>query len=140
MIALTLARMLRIDLSPYSSAEDAWFSAAYAWAEQIGLFDGISDINPNKAIERGQIAIILVKFLDFAGVNHNVTDNPIIFPDSVWMSDDEYEAFQLLCSLRIFQGKGQYRMDPRSILSRAELAVILYNLGMNSSIVLDDDE
>ena len=128
MVASTLARIQKIDLSEYSSDEDAWYSAACAWAEQSLLFDEIGEIVPDKLIDRGQMASILAKFLDLSEANLEVTGEDIVFADRSLMSDKENEAFQLLYALGILKGKGDFKMAPRDTLTRAELALIMYSI------------
>ena len=128
MVISALASIQNINLSAYSSGNDAWFSAACTWAEQSVLFDEIGEIYPEKLIDRGQMALILARLLDSLDANLEITDASIVFTDRMLMSDKENEVFQLLYSLGIFLGKGDLRMAPREPLTRAELAFIMYNI------------
>jgi len=128
MVALTLARLSKADLSAYNVESGAWYEEAMVWAESEGVFDGISDVSHDLKIERGQLMVIIEKYLHQAGVNASITYEYIVFPDADYMTAEELEAFQLLCKLGIVHGKDDGMMDPRSILTRAELAAILHRV------------
>ena len=128
MAALTLARMLDVDLSVYNREGGAWYSAAIAWAESIGIFDGIIGFSPNMEMERGQLMIVIERALRMAGVNAAVTNEFIIFPDADEMTDEELRVFQLFYDLGIVHGKSDGAMDPRGTSTRSELAAILHRI------------
>ena len=128
MIALTLARILDIDLSAYNDAGGAWYSAAMAWAESVGIFDGIIGFSPHMIMERGQLMVVIERALRLAGLNAVVTDQLIAFADAEEMTAEEFTVFQFLYKLGLVYGTDDGAMAPRRVSTRAELAAILHRI------------
>ena len=127
MLSSALARMLNIDLSEYSGLGNTLLTPSMAWANSIGIFEGIAKPSPYMRFARGQLMVMIVKFLNFSNADIPATFDYATFADSRSMSNDEYYAFQLLYHLKIIQGRGNGVMDPRTIATRGELAIVLDN-------------
>ena len=134
MAALTLARMLSVNLDEYASAGDAWYSAAVAWAAEIDpeSFGSAEPEYPELPIDRGSLATAISRFLrqanSIAAANSTAPQVTSFsdFTDFYDMTAQERDAFSTLHALGIIKGKGGGVMDPRGYVTRAELAAILH--------------
>lgn len=129
MIALTLSRVLGVDLGSYQGEGEAWYSAPYAWATEAGIFNGLTN-SPNEPIERGQLAVAINKLINAFNINLPRTEERILFTDADLMTKEEHEAFQILNKLGVFIGSGDGKMNPRGKLTRAELATVLFRVSV----------
>lgn len=134
MVATVLARMSGVNLTSFSGlsydgiAPGQYYSNAAIWATQAGILPDRTDFSNAETITRGNTAIMLLKYLRGIGVKAEMPAAPAKFSDEDMMTDDEYEAFQILCALGIFNGVGSGRMNPDGVTSRAQLAALLQRL------------
>lgn len=134
-VVTVLARMDNVDQSQYAGASAAdieagqWYSAAAHWARAEGILpDGPFSANP--PIARAQVAVMLVNYLERAGIDCTLTGEPMTFADADLMSEEENAAFQVLYQFGIFKGVGEYRMDPLGSTTRAQLAALTHRLSV----------
>ena len=131
-IFTVLARLAGIDLLEYADQDyddipdDQWYSNSAKWAKSIGLMDG--DFDAESSLQRGDFAVILVKFLVHMDVDTNVNGNDVVFKDADEMSEESLRAFQILYILNIFDGYGDMDMRPHNSTSRAELATLIFRV------------
>ena len=127
MVSTSLARMLHVNLSEISMSGSMLLTPSMVWANSIGLFEGIIRPSPYMRITRGQLMVMIIRFL--------VHTNAVIpegfvneaFVDAGEMTGDEFYAFQRLYHMGIIQGRGNLVMDPRTVATRGELAIVLSN-------------
>ena len=131
MTVTALARLAEADLSQYeeTGSDRTWYSSAVAWAENTDLLDG-SFSSAQGPQSRGELAIMLVRYLEAMQVPYTKPETATIFADASAMTAEEAEAFQILYHLGIFQGKGNGVMDPEGATTRAELAALLHRLAV----------
>ena len=104
-----------------------WYSAAAKWAKAEELL--AREFSPNPPTPRGELAVILVKYLEELGVTFPVIAEPAIFADAAQMTEEEERAFQILYQLGIFKGKDEnLTMDAQGSTTRAELATLLHRI------------
>ena len=133
-IVTVLARMGNVDLSRYSNEQygyitpGQWYSNAAVWATQTGLLPDYTVFLETGAISRGNMAIMLVKYLRSRGFDTSVPNPPAVFSDADLMSQDEYNSFQVLYHYGIFLGVGDMYMDPLGITSRCEFSALIHRL------------
>lgn len=133
-VVTVLARMGNVDLSRYSTEQysnitpNQWYSSAAVWATQTGLLPDYTVFMETGAISRGNMAIMLVKYLRSMGFDTSVPYPPVVFSDAELMSQEEYNAFQVLYHYGIFLGIGDMYMDPRGITSRCEFSALIHRL------------
>jgi len=121
MIATSLARLEGADLGDY--AVDAWYTAPVMWAQNKGLISADTDIlHP---MTRGQLAVMLKKYLDFKGMSVEQTGDPVVFEDAQLMTPEEEEAFRVLYKFGITAGVGAMKMDASGIVTRSQFAAML---------------
>lgn len=134
MVVTVLARLAKADLTAYADKHypdiqpGTWYTGAAIWAKETGILpaDGVFSAQP--PCPRGDLALMLLRFLDQMGIEYAVSDQTIAIADADQMTDDQRTAFQTLAARGIFKGKGNGIMDPQGATTRAELATLLQRL------------
>ena len=135
MVVTVLSRMDKIDLSQYEDAAyeeitgGQWYTAAASWAKDAGLLPEGPFVG-QPPMGRGQMAVMLVKYLKHAGIDCTLTGEPVVFTDADQMTAEENEAFQVLYQFGIFKGIGNYTMDVSGATTRAQLAVLMHRVSV----------
>ena len=136
MVVTVLSRMDKVDLSQYADSSYAeiavgqWYTAAAAWAKETGLLPEEGSFVGQSLMTRGQMAVMLVKYLKHIGIDCTLTSEPVTFTDAALMTQEENDAFQVLYQFGIFKGVGNYTMDVAGSITRAQLAVLLHRLSV----------
>ena len=117
MIATALAKLAEADLATYADAA--------AWAKEINLL-GDRAFQAETPVSRGDIALMLIRLIDYLGLQFPLTREFLIFADAETMTQEENAAFQTLYKLGIFAGRGDMEMDPRSLTTCVELLALLH--------------
>jgi hypothetical protein len=139
MVVTVLARMAKIDTDTYTDtgntgiAAGQWYTAAALWAKDMGIIS--NDFSPVPPCRRGDLAVMLTRYLDSQNITYSASDTASAFADESQMSASEKYAFSKLVQLGIFKGKGDNRMDPNGETTRAELAALLHRI---SDVVVND--
>lgn len=135
MVVTVLSRMDKVDLSQYAEtayeeiAGGQWYTAAAVWAKEAGLLPEGPFVG-QPPMGRGQMAVMLVKYLKHAGIDCTLTGEPVVFADADLMTPEENEAFQVLYQFGIFKGIGNYTMDVAGATTRAQLAVLMHRVSV----------
>ena len=128
MVVVVLARVAGVDLTKYAGkSENLWYTAAANWAAEEGLIDPETFV-PNMQIERGALAVMLLKFFDRQKVACPAPAEKVAFLDASEMTAEEENAFQCLRRAGIFYGNGKNDMRPASATTRAHLAALLQRI------------
>lgn len=133
MVTTVMARMSKVDLARYSDVTGTnllagqWYTNASVWAWKGGIV-GDSNFSALEPITRGDLAVMLVRYLDYRAVSHPKPTTPVEFADSKDMTTEESEAFQALYAAGILKGVGDNYMAPDRSTTRVELAVIAHRL------------
>ncbi len=139
-IVTTLARLADIDLSRFENETEPdveagqWFTAAAIWAKRSGLLPDRSRFTGNEDISRGQMAVMLAKYLRSVGLGEPENAQPVQFADAAQMTDEEAAAFRVLYARGVFYGVGGNRMEPAGTTTRSQFAALLNRI----SDVLDE--
>lgn len=139
-VVTVLARMGRVDLEQfdgesYSNIESGqWYTNAAIWATQSGILPDNSTFREHGGSSRGQMAIMLVKYLTSLGVDTSLPQTLVSFADGGQMTQEENHAFQVLYHYGIFRGIGGYYMNAAGTTSRAEFSALIHRM----STLLDD--
>ena len=132
---VVLARMDGVDLTRYEGQAfpgiqgGQWYTSAANWARDKGLLPS-GDFSGNKPLPRGQLAVMLVKYLRSTGILYAQSSRPVHFADAASMTQEENEAFQILYRLGIFKGTGNYTMNTKGYTTRGHLAAVLHRLSV----------
>ena len=119
--------------SPFSDVPaGAWYSAAVTWGADTGLVEGYGDgsFRPNDKITREQFAVILCRCAKNAGrdVAADKSADLSAYGDAGDVSDYALTAVEWACGMGLMQGDEGGRIHPKSVLRRAEAAVLLMRL------------
>lgn len=134
-VVVVLARLNGTDLSPWAekAAEGVkpgeWYSAAASWARESGLLPE-GPFEAAAPMSRGQMAVMLLKYLKHLGIDCTLPAKPVEFRDAVLMTGEENGAFQALYQFGIFKGVGNATMDVAGFTTRAQFAVLLHRLSV----------
>jgi hypothetical protein len=129
-----LARLTDVNLFNYADNTSPeiktgeWYTNAAQWAKSIGLT--VKEFDPDAAVPRADMAVIIVKYLNWLGVDISVDDKAIVIADVDLMTFEQKEAFTILYKIKIFAGTSntEIRMNPTGLTSRAELSALLHRL------------
>ena len=134
-VVVVLARLNKADLTqwqdnvPEEVTPGQWYTAAASWAKAAGLLpDGPFEVGPS--MPRGQMAVMLKKYLVHLGIDCTLPSQPVAFTDAALMTQEENDAFQVLYQFGIFKGIGNYTMDVAGSTTRAQFAVLLHRLSV----------
>ena len=113
--------------------ESAYYSNAVKWAAANGIVGGYGGglFGPNDNITRQDLAVILMRYMNFKGIVKPVTQQYIIFADEATISDYAMDAIQTFNKLGIINGtginaQGKTVIDPKGNATRAQVAAILH--------------
>lgn len=135
-IVTVLARMANIDLSQFeevsydSITPNQWYTDAAIWAKQAGMLPDYTDFVEVGGLSRGQMAIMLVKYLRSMGVDTSLPEVLVTFDDADLMTQEENDAFQVLYHYGIFRGVGGYCMNVAGTTSRAEFSALIHRVSV----------
>ena len=139
--AMLVTILWRLEGSPAASGgnpfdyvpEGQWYTDAIKWAATNDIVNGYGDNNfgPNDSITREQLAVILMRYMNYKEINLPVTVEWIIFADESSISNYAMDALQTLNKLGIVNGTGknadgQTIVNPQGYATRAEAAAILH--------------
>ncbi len=144
MIVTVLGRLCNVDASVYSNtyvdvAANTWYTDFAAWAKATGIL-GASDathFNPNTSINREDFAVAVHNYLEYTGYDITV-NNKVLFVDDSSISANAKDAVYTLKAIGIVNGDQSNRYNPKSNLTRAELAAILQRL-IEYSVNVEDE-
>lgn len=114
--------------NPFGDVPDhVYFTDAVKWAAENGLVNGMSNnlFNPEAEITRQDIAVILLRYLDYINADYVITEEYRIFADEAEIADYAKNAVQVMNKLGIINGKGNNMIDPQGKATRAEVAAML---------------
>ncbi|MBR5448189.1 MAG: family 43 glycosylhydrolase [Clostridia bacterium] len=109
---------------------DDWYSEAMGWGVKRGLIKGMDDntVRPTKTITRAELAVMMVRYLEYRGITLPETAEPTKFTDDGKIADWCREQIYLCQSWGIFKGDAVGNFNPSNEASRAEGATIILRL------------
>ncbi len=136
MFVTVLGRMSSVKTSSYSSGTFSdvptgeWYSPYVAWASKKGIVTGYDDgtFRPNDPITREQMALIIVRYIDFAGLSLSDKNAASEFTDAELISAWALEAVERAQRLGLITGRENGAFDPKGTANRAEVCTVLYRL------------
>ena len=104
---------------------DAWYAGFVAAAANAGLVmgDDNNNFSPDSPITRQDMSVIL-----YRGFKPEAKGEAVSFDDSADISDYATEAVAALSAAKIVNGTGNNMFSPLNCATRAEAAVMVYNL------------
>jgi uncharacterized repeat protein (TIGR02543 family) len=134
MIVTVLGRLRGVDTSSYgiSSFGDVengqYYTAYIEWAKESGIVTGIGNgkFAPDAKISRQDLAVIILRYSEFAGIQLSVTSQSAAFADETQITDYAKNAVNALSGGGIINGKSDNFFDPKGSATRAEAAAMLH--------------
>ena len=108
---------------------NAYYSRAIAAAKELGVISGNgTNFMPDGQLTRQDAMVMIKNALDAAGWSVNASSTAILnqFSDGGAVSAYARDAVSALVQLGAVSGDGNGRLNPRSTITRAEVAVILH--------------
>ncbi len=147
MFVMTLANLDGATLTPYTDSEftdvkeNHWYASAVKWAVENKVASGVGNgrFDPNKAMTREQLAVMLYNYAKTKGVvlatNQTAIDG---FSDKSKVSSWAKEAVLAAAHTELLTGTGEGILSPRGNSTRAQVARILMLYIEYSSVDFDD--
>lgn len=114
--------------STFDDVDDgAWFESYVSTAHKLGIVNGISanEFGTGHCITRQDMAVMIVRCLEYKGIDLNSAENQVQFADAVEISGYAREAVDSLRISGILNGDSNLRFNPKSFAKRAEVAKVL---------------
>ena len=130
----SFATMLhRLELTPAAQgctftdvAPGAWYEAAVSWCQEQGVIQGYDSTHygPEDNLLREQLAVLLMRYADWLGLDTSARADLSAFPDAAEVSPYATDAMSWAVAEGLIRGdRGELR--PTGDASRAEAAVVL---------------
>ncbi len=136
MFASVLASLDNANLSNYKSSSfndvdsDAWYSPAVAWASENGVVEGFGGgiFDPNKAITREEMAVMLYNYTVYKGIKLKAREAySDAFNDNDKVSSWAAKAVNEMKNAGVISGVGGNNYAPKTTANRANVAAIFTN-------------
>ncbi|MFB9275525.1 endo-1,4-beta-xylanase [Cohnella cellulosilytica] len=133
--------MLTLDLSQANATstfsdvkEGAWYYSSVAAAQRLGIVNGLTDgsFGVGDKITRQEMALMAYRAIREAGIALNEEKAASALHDAQDIASYAKDAVSAMHQAGIINGVGGDRFDPKGTATRAQAAVILYQLLMKS--------
>lgn len=111
-------------------SNDSWYYDAVSWAYENGVVFGVSEdcFAPNDKITRQDMACIAERYADKFNVELNEDTQYTAFADENAISAYAVDSVVRLCKSNILNGNDKGEFMPLANTTRAEAAVVIYNI------------
>ena len=105
-----------------------WYYGYVAAAFEKGIVNGMDEntFGIGEMITRADMAVMLKRILDYAGIEIVPTENAFVFDDYKTIPKYARESITALCQVGLMNGVGDNRFDAPASATRAESAVAIY--------------
>lgn len=137
MVVNVLYKMAGTPSSSLSTFSDvpstAYYAKAVGWASKNGIVSGVGNnkFEPNGAVKRQDLVVMLYNYAKYAGKNTTATGNINNFSDASSVSSYAKTAMNWAIGKKIISGSNGY-LKPIDSASRAEFATMLYPFKYNT--------
>lgn len=139
MFVVVMARMdgaeVNNDVSSFSDVPvGTWYTGAVTWATENDLVLGVGNnqFDPNGAITREQMCVLMDRFVDYygekTGQTHETVEGPEEFPDADQISEYAVEAVNNCHQYGLITGFEDGTLRPKEHSTRAQVAAVIYRL------------
>lgn len=113
-------------------SSDDWFAAAVAWCQQENLMTGVSAscFAPDASLSREQMIAVLYRYARYTGSSLRAGADLSEFSDQDAVSPWAVNSMRWAVSNGLISGSNN-TLRPRDIVSRAEMASVLYSYDLN---------
>lgn len=107
--------------------ENSYYSKAIAWAQDIGIVQGIGDkkFEPDREITREEFVVILYRYAKYTKADVTAEFDLSDYEDYKDISDSAVEAFRWAVQGGIIKGVSEDSIAPQKDATRAEAATII---------------
>jgi len=108
---------------------EAYYADPVGWATSHSIVSGYGDdkFGPDDSITREQLAVILMNYARYKGLDISPKSDISSYEDSDDISDWAKEAMEWANAIGLIQGSGS-ALNPKDNATRAEVATILYRM------------
>ncbi len=128
-----IAKISGEDTSKFADAaiegikDNEWYSPYAKWAVERVIPSG-KDFDPDALVTREDMAVLIVKYLDYMHAGYGAPDGAVNFEDKSEVSPEAMEALQILYKNGLLTGKGEDIIAPKDNMSRAEFSSLLHRV------------
>lgn len=121
-----------------------WYTGAVTWASENGIVEGIGNgrYEPNRAITREEMCVIMDRFIEYYGAEHNLTPkrngSTAAFPDGKQIAAYAREAVANCRAYGLVEGYDDGYFHPQDNSTRAQVAAVIYRLAWLTIEATDD--
>ncbi len=129
LVAIPNLQIDKSNLQNYSDVNsDAWYADALAFCVNVGIVTGFNDgtIKPNGNIHRSEVAVMLVKLMDYLEIEYVIPDEENIFKDANGHWSEYY--INILYANNIAYGMPDGNFKPNDKITRAEIVAFINRL------------
>lgn len=107
--------------------QNAWYAKAAAWATENDIVNGYGTgkFGANDPVTREQMAAILFRYSEYAGITVLSPGSLEVFEDGEKVSSWAVDAMKWAVGNQFITGKGGATLDPRGMATRAEVAAVM---------------
>ena len=130
--AVMISRALNLKASEatqFTDVKGKWYEAEVQALVKVGIINGKSPqiFDPSQTLTRQQASLMIVRLLEFAGVELPKVDLAAIpFTDFDKVPDNAKQQVAIAYKLGIFSGKDGGKFDPSGKLTRSQMTKVLY--------------
>ena len=134
MLVTVLGRHYGVDISQYGSASfddvdgGKYYAPYVEWARQVGIVSGVGGnlFDPDANVTRQDLAVILMRYAEYAGLELPVKNEYSEFMDDADIANYAKEAIEAFFKAGIIRGYPDGSFKPKGTATRAEVASILH--------------
>lgn len=113
-------------------ASDAWYADAVVWAAKNGITSGYGGFfRPGEAVTREQMALMLYNYAKLQGCDVSAQSGLSGFRDTARITPQAQKAVSWANAEGLLNGVSGGRLDPKGLVTRAQIASILMNFREN---------
>jgi hypothetical protein len=138
MLVTVLGRMANADVSSYKApgfsdvSADKYYAPYVAWAQENGIASGVGEnrFAPENTISRQDLAVLLKRYAEFAGLASFALNQAVTFADADRVATYAKEAAAAMQRAGVISGKPGNLFDPLGNATRAETAAMLHRFSV----------
>ena len=134
MLVTVLGRLYGVNVNGYAAssfgdvAAGQYYAPYVEWAKEAGIVGGVGNnkFAPDSDISRQDLAVIVMRYAEYADKQIPVTQQSVAFTDEAVIRDYAKSAIRTLYKGGIISGVGNNRIDPQGSATRAQVSAILH--------------
>lgn len=109
---------------------DSWYYRYIASAQRLGIVKGLEDGNfgAGKEITRQEMAVIAYRVVQMLNIDFTKKNQSVIFADSDQIASYAADGIDSMQQAGVINGIGENMFGPNELTTRAQAAVLIYNI------------